>query len=537
MLQSSLMPSDPVKASVPALSSAVAPDRVALRDRLWLNALAVGAVIVAFKATPVPFRNELVYLVLLAKQWNPGYLANDWTLSGPWAEKLVFNTVFGPLTLVASIETVGWIGRVLIWAGAIWLLFVLGRKLDLPRWLVSAAVILWVVYGDVDRTTTGREWMLDGFEAKPVAYLLLLGALIACLQGRRFVPWMLLGLSFSMHPAVGLWGAAAVGGAWLVTRRPVPDLLRGAMVTGLFALPGLWSLLPVVANGALLGQGSASAADRAFVVLMRMSHHLDPFTFVKQDVLVLYLFLLFNVLHVRRQRPHPAFEFVLAFELCLGAIYAVGFGFRYLEHYTLLKLMPFRVFSLLIPLFFFFHLAHAYQTWRLRPLAPAAVLVGLVCLASLGSPIVQTVDQLRAHAALWTAHEADDVERAFRWVATHTPQDAIVISPPWRKDAFYLTGRAQVVSWSILRNDQLGEWRRRIEALAGPFPLTPRSHEEIEAGIRTAYAGRSESDMAALARRYGASYLVTDAPYDFPLLFSAGRTRVYALGGALRASR
>lgn len=500
-------------------------------DHPAVHAVLIGTVIVLFKATPVPFGNEFVYLVLLAKAWNADYLANDWAMGGPWAEKLVFNSVFGPLTLVFSIETVGWIGRAVVWIGAVWVLVGLGRRLGIPQRLVTLSLVVWVVYSALQRTSTGGEWMLEAFEAKPVAYLLLLGAVISLLDQRRLLPWILLGLSFSMHPAVGFWGGAAVITGWLVTRRPVRGLLTGMLVAGILALPGLWSVLPVAVSGAVVGEASASMADRAFVVLVRHPQHMDPFTFVKQDVLVLYLFLLFNVLHVRRHRPHPAFEFLIAFELALGAIYASGFLFRYVEHYELLKLMPFRVFSLLIPLFFFFHLAHAFSHWRLRPLTPVAVAVGFVAVASLGNPIVQTVDQARAHYALWTSSRtSDDAERAFTWVAAHTPEDAVVITPPWRKDALYHTQRAQVVNWGIMRNDQIAEWRRRIDALAGPVPMRQRPRREIEAEMRRVYTARSESTMAALATRYGADYVVTEAEYGWPLLFQTGAYRVYAVG-------
>lgn len=504
--------------------------RIALRDRLEVHAIAILGVIVLLKATPMPSGNELVYLVLLAKKWSTDYLAYDWTMAGPWAEKLVFNSLFGPLTLVFSIEAVGWIGRVLVWTCAVLVLMRFAQEYDLPRWLASAAIIVWEVYSDnVHRTYTGYEEVLNGFEAKPIAYILLLGALVGILGGRRVLPWMLLGLSFSMHPAVGLWGSVGVAAAWIVMRPSFGDLARAALFWSVMALPGLWAVLPVATSGAVVGNASGTLEDRAFLVIVRLPHHLDPFTFTKQDVLVLYLFLLFNVLHVRRHRPHAALQFLLAFEIALGVIYAAGFGFRYFDQYAMLKLMPFRLFSVLIPLLFFFHLAHAYQHWRTRPLGPLAVGVAFVSVASLGSFPVQVVDQVRANYRLWTA-PADSADRVFRWVAQHTPKDAVVIAPPWRKDALYRTERAQIVNWWFCRNDQIHEWRTRIEALVGPIPIVPHSHGDLIAAMRQAYIGRTESAMSWVARRYGADYLITEAEYEFPLLFREGTYRVYAVG-------
>jgi hypothetical protein len=56
----------------------------------------------------VPSNNEFVYLLRLAKFWNPNLLSNDWTFSGPLPSHFVFNFVFGPLTLLFPLEVVGW---------------------------------------------------------------------------------------------------------------------------------------------------------------------------------------------------------------------------------------------------------------------------------------------------------------------------------------------------------------------------------------------------------------------------------------------
>ena len=59
----------------------------------------------------VPSNNESLYLLQLAKFWNPNLFSNDWTFSGPLTSHFVFNFVFGPLTLLFPLD---WSDSVLV---------------------------------------------------------------------------------------------------------------------------------------------------------------------------------------------------------------------------------------------------------------------------------------------------------------------------------------------------------------------------------------------------------------------------------------
>src|ERR1051325_6011645 len=62
--------------------SALLDRTLKLKDAVFPNFALLSAYLV-IRNGAVPAHNELVYLLYLAKQWNPNLLSNDWTFSGP----------------------------------------------------------------------------------------------------------------------------------------------------------------------------------------------------------------------------------------------------------------------------------------------------------------------------------------------------------------------------------------------------------------------------------------------------------------------
>ncbi|MGH7657715.1 MAG: hypothetical protein ACREL6_05730, partial [Gemmatimonadales bacterium] len=210
--------------------------------------------------------NELIYLPAAWHFWHPGYLLNDWTFSGSGNEHFVFNAVVGGLMMILSMETVGWIGRLLVWGFLAHGLVRLGRAFGLPPFTAAFAVILWLLAG---QSVVGSEWMLPTFEAKAVAYVFLVYALVWTLENRYMAAAIFTGLCFSIHPSVGLQGGFAVGlmvlcsGDWRWT-------LRFGAIAGLCALPGLIPILP------MLGNTTFAAGQWRFLTVVLMPGHLNP---------------------------------------------------------------------------------------------------------------------------------------------------------------------------------------------------------------------------------------------------------------------
>jgi len=134
---------------------------------------------------------------------------------------------------------------------------------------------------------------------------------------------------------------------------------------------------------------------------------------------------------------------------------------------------------------------------------------------------------------MWTRQE-EDWEKAFKWVAKNTPNNSIIISPPWRGESFYLSQRAQIASWWVPRLDHLTEWRERLESLAGDVsgvrPETTKARLEY---MVAHYNQLPPTEIASLVAKYGAEYLVSSTTYGYPVIFQSGTYKVYALTGGL----
>ena len=64
-------------------------------------------------------------------------------------------------------------GRVACWAVLIYALQRLARHWEIPMWLATAGIAIWLAAG---QTIVGGEWMIGTFEAKCIAYICLLFA-------------------------------------------------------------------------------------------------------------------------------------------------------------------------------------------------------------------------------------------------------------------------------------------------------------------------------------------------------------------------
>jgi hypothetical protein len=471
----------------------------------------------------VPSNNESLYLLQLAKLWNPDFLSNDWTFSGLLFTHFVFNFIFGSLTLLLSLEVVGWIGRILSWSLILVSLFQFGKHFRIPLWMITVSILLWLFYG---QSIVGGEWILGTFEAKCIAYALLFFSLDGFMQERQVRPSILLGLAFSFHPLVGFWGGLAIGLSLLVLRHPIKAIMKCGSYAVLFALPGLIPLLVASWNG----EPQSSEALR-FVSLVVIPYHLDPFYFAssKLFLLLLGILLCFNWLQFRSEGKSHGLRFLISFQAFLGLFFILGFLARFTENYELLMLMPCRLFPVLLPLFFFFHLSSALHHSSSIKTGKVLVTVGCFALAMFGNPVDVFVDTVKKHYSMWTRQE-EDVEGAFKWIAKNTPTNSIVISPPWRGESFYLSQRAQVASWWVPRFDRLTEWRDRLESMVGDVSgVRPGTTKARMEHIVARYNQLTATEIASLVEKYGAEYLVTSAKYSYPALFNSGTYKVYSL--------
>src|SRR4029453_10603622 len=116
-----------------------------------------------------------------------------------------------------------------------------------------------------------------------------------------------------------------------------------------------------------MGTGPDASAAWKFVALVVMPYHFDPLSFAPWKVGFLLALLGFNWFHFIAVRRTGAIRFLLLFQTALGVFFGLGYLARLAENYTILPLIPCRLFPVLIPLFFFFHLMSTlHQSRSLR---------------------------------------------------------------------------------------------------------------------------------------------------------------------------
>lgn len=470
--------------------------------------------------------NELVYLPAARHFWQPEYLLNDWTFAGSGSEHFLFNAIVGGAMTILSMEVVGWIGRILVWGFLAHGLVRLGRVFGLPPMTAALAVILWLFLG---QSVVGGEWMLPGFEAKTVAYVLLVYALLGAVESRVITAAILTGFCFSFHPSVGLQGGFALGVMVLAAGDRV-QTFRFAGVAALCALPGLIPVLP------LLGATTHADNQWQFLALVRMPWHLNPLRpGVWDQVLIAYGFLGFTWLHVRTRNGDTRSRSLLIFLVALAAIFTGGLVALILEQWTWLRIFPFRVYPLFATMFFAMSLFAAFRQWRtVRPPITLAV-AGLILLLVLPNPVRRTAQVLTycrlesedGQCQAW-GQEPDDVAKAFEWISANTPKGSVAILPPWRKDSWYLSERAQVAGWHYMPYGRVREWRERIESIVGPMNDT----DPVQGSpnwMKERYLEMTPGQIETISRRHGADYLVSRSEYGWPVVFRSGEWEVYEL--------
>lgn len=463
----------------------------------------------------VPTNNEWVYLPLMERAWDPEVLASDWTFSAPYPLHRVFNLTFGWLTLFLAPVAVAWIGRGICWLLALGGLWSLGRCHRIPAWTIAFALLLWLLAG---QSLVGGSWMLGTFEAKCMAYGCLLFAITGFVRGRRLLPSALLGLSFSFHPHVGLWGSLACGAALLTLRPRLRTLATCAAVVFVAAVPGIVDSLAFVRGGT-----GASPGAVEFLVTQAFPFHLDPLTFARPKLALLGIMFMFVVLNSWRNRDDPAARFCLVFLACTGIVFGLGFVARRLGAYSLLTSFPFRLFPLFVPLLFFFHLMQACAGPHGRRVHPALVVAGVLALVCLDNPLPEMRERIGSRYRAW-ARGPNDLQQALAWVAGNTPGDIVLIASPGRKEAWHYGRRALVASWGLPRYDKLEEWRERLAALVGDL-----SAPGIAYMAQGRYRELGEAEIETIRSRYGGDVMITTADYGYPVLYEAGREKVYAL--------
>ncbi|NNE98960.1 MAG: hypothetical protein HKN25_08055 [Pyrinomonadaceae bacterium] len=489
-----------------------------IRDNYFVHFSALFLTVFAFVGKPIPYSNDFSYLLRLISTYNSEFLKNDLTFSAYQNEHWLFNHLFGVFTLFLSIEVIGWLGRFACWSILIALLLRLGKRWKIPLWMVTLSIFLWLSIG---QSIVNDEWMFGGFEAKCVAYIFLLTALDRFCDGRDFSSAALLGLSFSFHPLVGLWGFLASVLALIVFHKDLVRTGKVILIGAAFSLIGLIPLLIMKANSV-----DSTSENLQYLELVKFPFHFDPFAWARSSILFLFLLGVFIIaLHIRLKDSEAPSKFLFAFLVFLGSFFFAGIGLRFFDQYALLEFMPMRLYPVFAPLFFLFYFGAACKNKIDRSvIIPVAVVVLIMS--------VWTKLPLRTYATLNSTYEAwtqtkDDTAHTFIWLRENTPSDSIVIAPPWRYDFWYLSHRARIVSYHQPIYSDLNEWQTRLEKLTGK--ALPENGFREDEELSKFYLGLATDEIKAIASAYNATYLVSETDYPLPLVFKKGNIKVFRL--------
>ena len=485
-------------------------------SKFWWSFAFLFVAVLFFHGKTVPFSNEFVYLLRL----EPHLLSNDWTFSQPANEHWLFNTLFSFPSYIFSLETVGWLGRISVWSLCLIGLLKLGKRWEIPYWTIAVSVFLWLAFA---QAVVNDEWIFGGFEAKTVAYICLLFALNEFAKQKTILPSVLLGLSFSFHPAVGLWSIAAVGLVFLLETKnraiSYSSFIKFIVLTIVFALPGVLPLLAEQSN-----VGAHPFDDWRFFVIFRMPWHLDPFQFSRSGIVLIYVMLIFNIVALWKSE-NLALRFLLKFQIALGIFFLFGLFLRWFEIYSLLRFMPMRLFPIFTPLFFMFMAFH-FIPKIVSPKNKQIVTLFVIMVIALLNPFGKGFRQIKETFQTWTVAPSD-LQRTSVWISNNTPSDAVIIQPPNRLDFWYYSRRAGIVSSTYPTYDHLSEWEMRIADLTNNRQVSSGEHASEE--IETAYNGLLVGQIVALKAKYGATHLVSRANYPYPIVFETETYKVYQL--------
>ncbi len=165
-----------------------------------------------------------------------------------------------------------------------------------------------------ERFQLAGEWVVGGFEAKGIAYCLVILALGFMISDRWKFVWPLLGAAAMFHVLVGGWALLAAAFSWLVNHWPPGQPVNKSIIRQEQLLPfvagivllGIGAIPPLLANQTASPENTTAA--NLIYVNERIAHHLT--------------FAAFPTLHVARftlPDRRLGFDFSLVYSASAGA--------------------------------------------------------------------------------------------------------------------------------------------------------------------------------------------------------------------------
>ena len=380
------------------------------------------------------------------------------------------------VTLGSLVSTVGFVPAQVLTR----LLAIVGYTLTLPALfrvfglLALDAALAVMAIALIGQDIIGGEWLFGGYEAKVIAYVLVLAAIrLVLIREQLTVAVLLFAASTYFHFLVGgFWFLAAM--ALRLLERP-RDLRRVASATALYAIL-VMPLLGVIGWSRFAGTNIAQVTDvpppDVIYSIIREPHHQSPFLswpYFRDHWLPGYIMALPMLLACLWVARRGESRFLRVVAIWLAGLLAYLFfvlGPKFLDRNSgvLGKFYLFRPSSLILLLWLLLALAVAAMMLGSRIWILRATLLALIGPAFLYIQGGRLVDEMATHEALEHQKQAlfSDVVRVV------APGDVVLIDPDIEMqllDFERRTGRPTLVTWKFApSNDrELIVWYRRVE--------------------------------------------------------------------------
>jgi hypothetical protein len=502
----------------------------------WLVWILLVLICILFFGQSPPDVNESHYLTKAKHFWTTAWCSGDLFLESAEAHWLFFAST-GWITKLVSLETYAWLGRLASWMLFAWAWLQLSRQIHPRGWFALFSFTLFLLFNL--RFHLAGEWVVGGFEGKPLSYACGVWALAAWLRGNWPQMSFWLGAAIGWHALAGGWLALAIA---LVTvslgSAGIREAVSGCLAKGsrmaqaqvaggvLLALAGL---LP-----GLLSQTAATPEllrEAALIqVTQRLSHHLWFTAFPTGRVAAFSVLIAFSALLATRVLwPRPIgllFRLALAgllFDLgglCLSAMVAEAAAGADLAC-SLLRFYWFRFADFALPLAVALAVGWLLEAWA-RPGNPQLQLtisqvVSAVLILAAGLQAAENWQAGRAGADAAALEQfplepqkalklAANWRQVCEWIAAETPPEAVFITPARQQSFKWYAGRAEVACWKDMPQDPVGivEWSKRLNQVYRP-------QLDLELGL-FAY---DDQQLRELGAQFGADYLLLrQADYD-----------------------
>lgn len=498
--------------------------------------------------SPPPGVNEPHYLCRLKHAADPSYCAGDLFLESSDAH-ITFVYCFSWLTEWMPLEQLAWVGKIAVWLAVAWAWQRLSwAVLPRPLFAVLGAGIL---VAAIDQGNFAGEWLVGGFEAKPIAYVFVLLGLRAWVLNNWNLVWIHFGIATAWHTLVGGWSVLIMLGIWgLGFRRQQPlfAMLPGLALGGCV---GLVSIVPALMLSA--GQPPEVRTEAAEIyVYERLPHHLAPFHKSAEWIaeragrhsVVVTLLVGLAAAHILNRRVLGSdlrndaalrlTQFAVGAMLLAMIGVAIELAFWNQPHIAApwLRFYWFRMTDVATPVALsILATCVLHQLFRAR--SRWAALALLVALALCGNFLTSTTlrhwnEPVARSDAKMSSHV--DWRAACHWIRENTPPHALFLTPRQSQSFKWHAERAEVVTYKDVPQDaaSLVEWRRRLYEVfkleGNPNRLWARSIEQLGTPRVQHLAGKYLFDYIISRRANPNGYGL-----DLPVVFENETYIVYSV--------